>query len=97
MSACALASAYLHLLCVAPPLKETSEGRTNCAKALTLGNVYIGLMDALLTVECGSGDAPSPHTVRRVVLLYNSLEVLRGIAKHALSSHGGQGVFSLPL
>lgn len=71
------------------------DGRLNCAKAITLGNVYLGLMDALLTVDGLTAGNVSAEVIRRACLLFNTLETLRGQTKSVLSFHfGGQCAYS---
>ena len=63
----------------------------NCGKAISLGNVYLGLMDALF-VATSADEVKTDDALRRAVLLFNSLEVLRSLAKSVLSFHvGSQG------
>ncbi len=64
------------------------DGRLNCARAITLGNVYIALIDSLFTAGCtGASMTVGLHIVR----LCDALETLRGVAKQAF---GGSGAFT---
>ncbi len=90
-------SACLCCRCVPPSYQDTVEGRVSRAKALTLGNALVALMDGVVRLQgFAAGGLPAPAR-RRIVALFNALEALRGVAKalfttHATASSSGTSV-----
>ncbi len=68
-------------------VQDTVEGRVSRAKALTLGNVVIALMDTVVRLQgTRLGGLPASGR-RRLVSLFHLLEGIKGLAKSVFGGH----------
>ena len=79
--------------------QESPEGRVARARGVTIGNVYIALMDAVMRIEGSRSltEGLPSSAVRRLHKLHQALEALRAVAKSVFTAPAaGAGLFCCP-